>query len=61
MGSRWRIGVRCEKGKPEGGGRVLAALEETLAHGIKTRDLDGSATTEEMTNAMVTRLRSPSA
>jgi isocitrate/isopropylmalate dehydrogenase len=47
-------------GQPEAGERVLAALEETLAHGIKTRDLGGSATTEEMTNAVVTRLRSPS-
>ena len=35
---------------------MLAALEETLAHGIKTRDLGGSATTEEVTDAVIERL-----
>jgi 3-isopropylmalate dehydrogenase len=39
---------------------VLAALEETLADGTRTRDLGGSATTEEVTSAVVERLRSQS-
>src|SRR5687768_15984531 len=47
-------------GRPEASGRVLAALEETLADGTRTRDLGGSATTEEVTSAVVERLRSQS-
>ena len=39
--------------------RVLAALEEALASGVKTRDLGGSATTEEVTEAIIGRLRNP--
>jgi isocitrate/isopropylmalate dehydrogenase len=46
-------------GRPEFGERVLSALEATLAAGTKTRDLVGSATTEEVTDAVVGRLRSP--
>jgi isocitrate/isopropylmalate dehydrogenase len=38
---------------------VLSALEETLASGVKTRDLGGSATTDEVTGAVIERLRSP--
>jgi isocitrate/isopropylmalate dehydrogenase len=45
-------------GYPEAGERVLTALEETLANGTKTRDLGGSATTEEMTQAVIERLQS---
>src|SRR5919112_4529594 len=41
---------------PEAGARILAALEETLASGTKTRDLGGKASTEEMTDAVVQRL-----
>jgi tartrate dehydrogenase/decarboxylase / D-malate dehydrogenase len=44
-------------GHPEAGGRVLNALEDTLAGGTKTRDLGGSATTEEVTDAVITRLQ----
>ena len=43
-------------GHPKSGQRVLTALEETLASGTKTRDLGGSATTEEMTEAVIERL-----
>jgi isocitrate/isopropylmalate dehydrogenase len=46
-------------GYPELGGRVLAALEDTLASGTKTRDLGGSATTEDVTEAVIERLRNP--
>jgi isocitrate/isopropylmalate dehydrogenase len=37
---------------------VLSALEETLASGTKTRDLGGSASTAEMTEAVIERLQS---
>ena len=43
-------------GHPDAGARILAALEETLASGTKTRDLGGKASTEEMTDAVVQRL-----
>ena len=43
-------------GHPDAGARIIAALEETLASGTKTRDLGGKASTEEMTDAVVQRL-----
>jgi tartrate dehydrogenase/decarboxylase / D-malate dehydrogenase len=43
-------------GYPDAGARILAALEETLASGTKTRDLGGSATTVEMAEAVAQRL-----
>jgi tartrate dehydrogenase/decarboxylase/D-malate dehydrogenase len=45
-------------GYPETGERVLDALEDTFASGVKTRDLQGSATMEEVTQAIIERLRS---
>ncbi len=44
-------------GYPDAGARILAALEETLASGTKTRDLGGTATTDEMADAVVQKLR----
>jgi tartrate dehydrogenase/decarboxylase / D-malate dehydrogenase len=41
--------------------RVMAALEATLAGGTRTRDLGGSATTDEMTEAVLKRLRASGA
>jgi isocitrate/isopropylmalate dehydrogenase len=46
-------------GHPETGSRILSALEDALASGTKTRDLGGSATTEEMTNSVIGRLSGP--
>jgi tartrate dehydrogenase/decarboxylase / D-malate dehydrogenase len=46
-------------GDPKTGERVLNALEDTLAGGTKTRDLGGSATTEEVTEAVISRLQNP--
>jgi len=43
-------------GFPEAGARILAALEETLASGTKTRDLGGTASTDEMADAVAQRL-----
>ena len=46
-------------GYPDDGARILAALEETLASGMRTRDLGGTATTDELTGMVVRRLRGP--
>jgi tartrate dehydrogenase/decarboxylase/D-malate dehydrogenase len=43
-------------GHPDAGARILAALDDTLASGTKTRDLGGTATTEGMTDAVVNKL-----
>jgi tartrate dehydrogenase/decarboxylase / D-malate dehydrogenase len=57
-GAIWAAAMLLEhNGHPEAGRRVLDALEQTLGSGTKTRDLGGSATTEEMTEAVVGRLR----
>jgi tartrate dehydrogenase/decarboxylase/D-malate dehydrogenase len=44
-------------GFPDAGARILSALEETLASGTKTSDLGGTATTDEMADAVAQRLR----
>jgi tartrate dehydrogenase/decarboxylase/D-malate dehydrogenase len=57
-GAIWAGALMLEHvGRPEAAERVLSALEETLAAGTKTRDLGGSATTEEVTEAVVEHLR----
>jgi tartrate dehydrogenase/decarboxylase / D-malate dehydrogenase len=43
-------------GYPDTGSRVLTALEDALASGTKTGDLGGTASTDEMTEAVVQRL-----
>src|ERR687897_151899 len=56
-GANWAGAMMLEHaGYPDAGARVLTALEETLASGTKTRDLGGTAGTEEVTNAVVQRL-----
>jgi 3-isopropylmalate dehydrogenase len=44
-------------GFPDAGARILSALEETLASETKTNDLGDTATTDEMADAVVQRLR----
>jgi tartrate dehydrogenase/decarboxylase / D-malate dehydrogenase len=44
-------------GFPDAGARILSALEETLASDTKTNDLGDTATTDEMADAVVQRLR----
>jgi tartrate dehydrogenase/decarboxylase/D-malate dehydrogenase len=44
-------------GHPKTGERVLLGLEDALASGTYTRDLGGSATTHEMAEAVIERLR----
>jgi tartrate dehydrogenase/decarboxylase/D-malate dehydrogenase len=57
-GAIWAGAMLLEHaGYPEAGERVLEALEGTLASGTRTRDLGGSATTEEMTASVIERLR----
>jgi tartrate dehydrogenase/decarboxylase/D-malate dehydrogenase len=59
-GAIWAGALLLEHvGHAEAGQRVLSALEGTLAAGTKTRDLGGSATTEEVADAVLGRLRSP--
>ncbi len=56
-GAIWAGALLLEHvGYPEASKRVLGALEDTLASGTKTRDLGGSATTEEVTQAVIDRL-----
>ena len=57
-GAIWAGAMMLEHaGFPEAGARILAALEETLASGTKTSDLGGTATTDEMADAVAQRLR----
>jgi tartrate dehydrogenase/decarboxylase / D-malate dehydrogenase len=57
-GAIWAGALLLEHiGRSETGNRVLAALEEALSSGARTRDLGGSATTEEVTEAVIERLR----
>lgn len=56
-GAIWAAALMLEHtGYPDAGSRILAALEETLASGTKTRDLGGTATTDEVTEAVADRL-----
>jgi tartrate dehydrogenase/decarboxylase/D-malate dehydrogenase len=56
-GAIWAASQLLEHvGYPAAGARVLAALEATLAAGIHTRDLGGTASTDEVTNAVLARL-----
>ena len=57
-GAIWAGAIMLEHvGYPEAGARILAALEDVLVSGTKTRDLGGTATTEETTDAVSERLR----
>ena len=56
-GAIWAAALMLEHaGHPETGQKILAALEDTLASGTRTRDLGGEADTEEMTDAVIERL-----
>ena len=43
-------------GHPEQGDRVLAAIAATIRAGVLTPDLGGTATTAEVTDALIARL-----
>ncbi|MDP8899749.1 MAG: tartrate dehydrogenase [Actinomycetota bacterium] len=56
-GAIWAAALMLEHaGHPKTGGRILAALEDTIESGTRTRDLGGDADTEAMTSAVVERL-----
>jgi tartrate dehydrogenase/decarboxylase/D-malate dehydrogenase len=56
-GAIWAAAMMLDHaGFPEAGARILASLEETLASGTKTRDLGGTATTDEMADAVAQRV-----
>jgi len=56
-GAIWAAALMLEHaGHPQTGGRILAALEDTIESGTRTRDLGGDADTEEMTGAVIDRL-----
>jgi len=56
-GAIWAGALMLEHiGYPDAGARVLTALEGTLASGTKTHDLGGTASTDEVTDAVVHRL-----
>jgi tartrate dehydrogenase/decarboxylase/D-malate dehydrogenase len=57
-GAIWAAALMLEHaGHPRTGGRILAALEDTIDSGTRTRDLGGDADTEGMTDAVVGRLK----
>ena len=57
-GAIWAAALMLEHaGHPKTGQKVLAALEDTIDAGTRTRDLGGEAGTEAMTNAVIQTLR----
>ncbi len=56
-GAIWAAALMLEHaGHPKTGQKILAALEDTIDAGTRTRDLGGDADTEEMTAAVIERL-----
>lgn len=56
-GAIWAASLLLEHaGHTDAGRRILDALETTISAGTKTRDLGGTAATEEMTGAVVQEL-----
>src|SRR3712207_9351115 len=59
-GAIWAGALLLEHvGYPDAAARVLHALEETLASGTQTGDLGGSATTEDVAEAVIEHLTNP--
>ncbi len=56
-GAIWAAALMLEHaGHPETGRRILATLEDTIESGTRTRDLGGTAGTDEMADAVVDKL-----
>lgn len=56
-GALWAAALMLEHaGHPEAGRNILAALEDTIESGTRTRDLGGDADTEGMTEEVLRRL-----
>jgi tartrate dehydrogenase/decarboxylase / D-malate dehydrogenase len=57
-GAIWAAALMLEHaGHAQAGNKILAALEDTIESGTRTRDLGGDADTERMTEAVIARLR----
>jgi tartrate dehydrogenase/decarboxylase/D-malate dehydrogenase len=58
VGAIWSAALMLEElGEAEASQRVLAAVEEVCAAGVRTRDVGGSASTGEVGEAVAARLR----
>lgn len=56
-GAIWAASLMLEHlGHADTASRVLKALEDTIASGVRTRDLGGTANTREMTEAVIANL-----
>jgi tartrate dehydrogenase/decarboxylase/D-malate dehydrogenase len=56
-GAIWAASLMLEHlGHAQAGQRLLQALEDAIASGVRTRDLGGSANTAEMTDAVIAKL-----
>jgi tartrate dehydrogenase/decarboxylase/D-malate dehydrogenase len=59
VGSMWAAAMMLEHlGEVQAGATLVAAFEAALADGIRTRDLGGTAGTEDFTEAVLTHCRS---
>ena len=57
VGQMWAAALMLEHlGEPDAASSLVAAFEDTLASGVRTADLAGSASTEEFTEAVLARL-----
>ncbi len=57
-GAIWAASLMLDHlGYAESGSRILTALEDALGAGVRTGDLGGKATTEEVTESVIERLR----
>jgi tartrate dehydrogenase/decarboxylase/D-malate dehydrogenase len=58
VGALWSAALMLEElGEGEASKRLLAAVEETCAAGVRTRDVGGTASTREVGDAVAARLR----
>lgn len=57
-GAIWAASLMLEHlGHAQSGQRLLLALEDAIASGTRTRDLGGAANTQEMTDAVIAKLK----
>jgi tartrate dehydrogenase/decarboxylase / D-malate dehydrogenase len=62
VGQMWAAAMMLEHvGETDAAGRLIAAFETVLADGVRTRDLGGTAGTEEFTSAVLQHCRQPAA
>jgi tartrate dehydrogenase/decarboxylase/D-malate dehydrogenase len=60
IGQIWAAAMMLEHlGESAAAAALIAAFEATLADGVRTRDLGGSAGTEDFTGAVLSRCQAP--